>query len=212
MGGYLTGCTACTNAKRSGSTAGTWLGTQPRWVEVRSGSVTWLLSRGRGLWASCGRNKGLKNVEVFSDSRQVMYFSSMKKNENNKKQVLSLLAKIKVTRVAHLNLPSLEGGGGGGGVMGPYASAHCFFSNLGKKFSVSRGGSPCPSEGGALTGCTACTNAKGTLTGCTACMGHQRSGSTAGTRPGTLPRWVKVRFCDVTTTPWKGDGGVVGSK
>ena len=51
------------------------------------------------------------------------------------------------------------------------------------------GGSPSPSVGDYLTGCTTCTNAQRTPTGCTAFTKRQkRSSSTAGTRSGTLKR------------------------
>ena len=36
------------------------------------------------------------------------------------------------------------------------------------------GGSPCPSVGDYLTGCTTCTNAQGIPTGCTACTKRQK--------------------------------------
>ena len=77
-------------------------------------------------------------------------------------------------------------------MMSPYAPAWLLFAYSGKSTAVGQGGSPCPSVGGALTGCTACTNARGTLTGCTVCMKRQRSGSTAGTQPRTLTKWETV--------------------
>ena len=53
----------------------------PSQGELRSSS-TCLLPRGRGLGASWGRSKGLKiNMEVFSDSRQVMHFYSIQKKK-----------------------------------------------------------------------------------------------------------------------------------
>ena len=108
------------------------------------------------------------------------------------RKIFGFSAEIKVTRVAFLNLPSL-------GFDGSLCPGPLLFSYSGKSTAVGQGGSHCPSEGGALTGCTAC-------------MKRQRSGSTAGTRPGTLPRWVEVRFCDVTTKPRKGAGGEIKVK
>ena len=52
--------------------------------------------------------------------------------------------------------------------------AYCFFANIGKKFMNRLGGSPCPSVGDYLTGCTTCTNTQGTPTGCTACTKRQK--------------------------------------
>ena len=64
-----------------------------------------------------------------------------------------LLAKIKVYVLHIWTQPAW-------GVMGPYAWAYCFFANLGKKFRIRPKGSPCPSVGSYITGCTACMNAK----------------------------------------------------
>ena len=102
----------------------------------------------------------------------------------------SLLTKIKVSRVAHLNLPSL----GGWWVLMPRPAAFRIFR---QKYSCRSGTIP--------------LSLRGRLPNWMYCMHKcQRGGSAAGTRPGTLPRWVGVRLCKVTPTPWKGDWGLHG--
>ena len=56
-------------------------------------------------------------------------------------------------RVTHLILAGL-------GDDGSFCLGLLLFANLGKKFRIGPGGSPCPSVGDYLTECTACTNAK----------------------------------------------------
>ena len=84
-------------------------------------------------------------------------------------------------RVTHLILAGL-------GDDGSLCPGLLLFANLGKKFRIGLGGSPCPSVGDYLTGCTAGTNAK------------------------KKQEYCRNSTCDVTPAPRKGTGGVMGSK
>ena len=84
-------------------------------------------------------------------------------------------------RVTHLILAGL----GDDGFLCPGLQ---LFVNLGKKFRIGPGGSPCPSVGDYLKGCTACTNAK------------------------KKREYCRNLTCDMTPAPRKGTGGVMGSK
>ena len=67
--------------------------------------------------------------------------------------IVKIASRPKCVCVTHLILTGL-------GDDGSLCPGLLLFANLGKKFRISPGGSPCPSVGDYLTGCTACTNAK----------------------------------------------------
>ena len=92
-------------------------------------------------------------------------------------------------------------------MMGPYARAYCFFANIGKKFMNRPGGIPL-SLSGRLPNWVYYMYKRPRDPNCVYCMYWTFGASTAGTRPGMLPRWVEVLLCDFYTP----DGGDMGSK